>query len=86
MKEIFCALFFYFAGLYSEAVEWHKEEVNCSEAANDILGAAIGHRKIGECLCELSEFEEALKHQKKHLKVGVCGNFNDHYQYGDLKK
>ena len=40
-----------------------------SEVANDILGVAIGNRKIGECLCELSKFEEAIEHQKEHLKV-----------------
>ena len=40
-----------------------------SEVANDILGVAIGNRKIGECLCELSKFEEAIDHQKQHLKV-----------------
>eukprot|EP00795_Rhopilema_esculentum_P001570 gene1570-16021_t len=56
-------------GFYSEAVEWHKEEVTCSEVANDNIGAAVGHRKIGECLCELSDFEGALKHQRKFLKI-----------------
>ena len=43
--------------------------MTCSEVANDNIGAAVGHRKIGECLCELSDFEGALKHQRKFLKV-----------------
>ena len=56
-------------GFFAEAIQWHEEEVKYSEVANDILGVAIGNRKIGECLCELSKFEEAIEHQKQHLKV-----------------
>ena len=44
--------------------------MSLSEAVNDSLGAAIAHRKIGECLSEyLSEYELALEHQMKHLQM-----------------
>ena len=56
-------------GFFAEAIDWHEEEIKFSEIANDTLGLAIGNRKIGECLCELGKFEEAIEHQKQHLKV-----------------
>lgn len=40
-----------------------------SESSGDRLGYGIACRKIGECLCELGEFEEALLYQKKHLEI-----------------
>lgn len=64
-----CSSTVIYAGFFAEAIEWHKEEVNYSEIANDTLGLAIGNRKIGECFCELSKFDEAIEHQKQHLKV-----------------
>lgn len=34
---------------------------------NDSLGIGIAHRKIGEALNELGQYENALKHQQKYL-------------------
>lgn len=47
----------------------HKEEVDLSEAINDTIGVAVGNRKLGECYCELLQFENAIRHQKQHLNV-----------------
>ena len=56
-------------GLCAEAIEEHEEEIYFSEASGDVIGVAVGHRKVGECLCGLEKFSEALHHQRKHLKV-----------------
>ncbi|XP_066915098.1 tonsoku-like protein [Clytia hemisphaerica] len=56
-------------GCFDEAIDAHKEEVHLSEAINDVIGVAVGNRKVGECLCELRQFDDAIKHQQKHLKL-----------------
>lgn len=38
-----------------------------SEALDDTVGTAVAHRKIGECHCELADYDRALHHQKLHL-------------------
>ena len=40
-----------------------------SEAGGDALGAAIAHRKVGECECRLGRYETAVQHQLKHLCI-----------------
>ena len=50
-------------------MEAHREEVYLSEAINDTIGVAVGNRKLGECYCELGQFEDAIRHQKQHLNV-----------------
>jgi len=55
--------------LFEDAIASHKEEIGLSEACDDVIGVAVGNRKVGECLCELRQFSEAIKHQKQHLKV-----------------
>ena len=59
------------SGCFEEAITAHKEEIHLSEAINDIIGVAVGNRKVGECLCELQEFEEAIRFQKLHLDVSL---------------
>ena len=47
----------------------HTREVQLSEASQDTIGTAIAHRKVGECLCALKKYKEALFHQNLHLEV-----------------
>ena len=56
-------------GLFKDAIEEHRAELHLSESVRDTIGVAVAHRKIGECLCELQDFEQALVHQEKHLEV-----------------
>lgn len=39
------------------------------EAAGDRLEAAKAHRMIGECLCSLEDYDNALYHQQQHLQI-----------------
>ena len=57
------------SGLFEEAIKEHEMELQLSESLNDTIAVAIAHRKIGECLCELQDFTQALFHQQKHLEV-----------------
>ena len=69
---LFWFLVFYlilWVGCFEEAIEAHKEEVHLSEAINDTIGVAVGNRKLGECFCELGQFEDAIRLQKQHLIV-----------------
>ena len=50
-------------------MQYHQEELALSEASIDRLGTAIAHRKVGECLCELGDYERAVHHQMKHLEI-----------------
>ena len=56
-------------GEYCHALHYHRIELSLSEAGGDQLGAAIAHRKIGECECELGNYSSALDHQTQHLKI-----------------
>ncbi len=55
-------------GKFEDAITEHETERNVCEMREDSMGAAIAHRKIGECYCELGEFEKALGHQRFHLE------------------
>ncbi|XP_078688374.1 tonsoku-like protein [Branchiostoma floridae x Branchiostoma belcheri] len=56
-------------GEYEEAIEEHRNELQLSDSIGDILGTAIAHRKIGECLSSLDRFDDAVKHQQSHLRL-----------------
>ena len=62
-------IYFSYLGLFAEAIEQHKEEILCSQKIDDTIGVAVGHRKVGECLCELGSYQKAITHQNKHLEV-----------------
>ena len=62
-------MIFYIIGFFEEAIKEHREEIHFSEISNNLIDVAVGNRKVGECLTELGEFEEALQHQQKHLKI-----------------
>ena len=64
---IFCPI----SGMFDDAIVAHKEEIRLSEACDDVIGIAVGNRKVGECFCELRQFIEAIEHQKEHLKVDL---------------
>lgn len=63
-----------FSGELEDAISEHESELAISEALDDKIGCAIAHRKIGECQCESGNFEEALKHQRHHLKLATENN------------
>ncbi|XP_045142634.1 tonsoku-like protein [Echinops telfairi] len=56
-------------GRYAEALEEHRLELQLRESADDPLGCAVAHRKIGERLAELEDFDGALKHQHRYLEL-----------------
>ncbi len=56
-------------GDYEDAVSEHETELRLSEALEDIIGAGIANRKIGEVYCEMGQYEKALGHQRLHLEV-----------------
>ena len=56
-------------GDYSRALYYHQAELALSEGGVDLLGAAIAHRRVGECHCELGSYEEAVLHQSRHLDI-----------------
>lgn len=64
------------SGDYQYALHYHQAELALSEGGGDKLGAGIAHRRVGECLCELGEYDRAVHHQKKHLYIaretGLC--------------
>ena len=64
-----------YLGFYEKAVKEHTREVQLSEASQDTIGAAIAHRKVGECLCALKKYKEALFHQNLHLEVSLSNRF-----------
>ncbi|XP_062987305.1 tonsoku-like protein [Elgaria multicarinata webbii] len=56
-------------GRFQDALEEHRLELHLLESVDDIIGCAVAHRKIGECLAELESYEAALKHQRRHLEL-----------------
>lgn len=56
-------------GEYDEAIEQHKEELDCSRRQNDDLGLAVAYRRIGECHSELDEFVQAINFHQKYLDI-----------------
>jgi NF-kappa-B inhibitor-like protein 2 len=56
-------------GEYEDAIEQHKEELDCSRRQNDELGVAVAYRRIGECHSELDEFAQALNFHQKYLDI-----------------
>lgn len=55
------------SGEYERALHYHQCELALSSASGCLLDQGVASRKVGECFCELGEFEEAVKHQKIHL-------------------
>ena len=66
-------------GEYRESLQYHQCELALSEAAGDLLGCGIASRKVGECLCELGDYREAIESQKKHLEISRQIGKNYHH-------
>ena len=47
-----------------------------SEGLSDQLELGIACRRVGECYCEVGEYEQAVLYQKRHLqiarRIGKC--------------
>lgn len=59
---------------YPRALSQYEE---CEEAANrcgDEIRLGVANRMIGEMYCYLNEFENAIRHQKVHLKISKSKN------------
>lgn len=56
-------------GKYEEAICEHEKELFLCTSHEDWIGVAIAHRRIGECHAEKGDYDKALQHQKKHLKL-----------------
>lgn len=59
---------------YQQALSQYEQ---CEEAANrcgDEIRLAVANRMIGEMYCYLNDFENAIKHQKLHLKISNSKN------------
>lgn len=54
-------------GKFQDAIIEHKEERAICQELNDTMGIGIAHRKIGEALNELGNYESATKHHQKYL-------------------
>ncbi len=50
-------------------MHYHQYELSLSEATSDKLSMGIACRKVGECHCELGDYEEAVEYQKRHLEL-----------------
>lgn len=58
-----------YLGRHKDALRERQCELALYEAAGDQLEAAKAHRMIGECLCSLEDYDNALKHQRQHLDI-----------------
>lgn len=58
-----------FVGEYRKAIDEHRAELQLCVSLDLPTDSGIAHRKLGECLCELGRYEEALQHQKQHLHL-----------------
>ncbi|CAK9289937.1 unnamed protein product [Gordionus sp. m RMFG-2023] len=54
---------------YEDALEEHYQELKISQDFSDILGQAIAHRRIAECLCSLKKFSDSYIHVAQYLKM-----------------
>lgn len=56
-------------GDYEEALDEHRQELDCFRKLNDELGVAVAYRRLGECHSELDQFASALNFQQKYLDI-----------------
>lgn len=56
-------------GEYDDALEEHRSELQLAEATNDRISIAVAHRKIGEAHTALEQFDDALQHAARYLKL-----------------
>ena len=58
-------------GDYQQSLHYHEQELALSEGMGDDLGLGIACRKVGECHCELGDYEQAIGYQKRHLETST---------------
>ncbi|XP_008832636.1 tonsoku-like protein isoform X2 [Nannospalax galili] len=63
-------------GHFAEALKEHQQELHLLESAQDTLGCAVAHRKIGERLAEMEDYSAALQHQ--HCYLELAGSLSNH--------
>ena len=64
-------------GSHEQALHYHRTELHLSEATRDALETAIAHRRVGECLSELRDYEQAIEHTRRYLKMArELGSFH----------
>ncbi len=56
-------------GNFDKAIAEHELAVGLSEAVGDVIGCAVANRLVGECHCELGNYDKALRYQEKHLRL-----------------
>lgn len=56
-------------GRYEDAISEHETEFEMCQKIKDRMGIAIANRKIGECYCDMEEFEKAERFQKRYLEI-----------------
>ena len=62
-------LLFALLGKHKDALRERRCELALYEAAGDRLEVARAHRMIGECLCSLEDYDDALNHQQQHFQI-----------------
>jgi len=62
-------LYMQILGRHKDALHERQCELTLYEALCDQLEVAKAHRMIGECLCSLEDYDNALSHQRKHLDI-----------------
>ena len=84
------------AGIYEEAIKYHKQELTISKEVNDRTSEAATHGNLAVAFQALGKHEMALVHYHSHLNIArelkdVAGefSFSENYKllkYGSQKK
>lgn len=61
-------------GNYQKALSQYEECKNAAHQQNNDTRLGVANRMIGEMYCYLNDFENAIKHQKLHLKISCSKN------------
>ena len=54
---------------YEDAISEHETELEMCQKVKDRMGIAIANRKIGECYCDMEDFEKAERFQRRYLDI-----------------
>lgn len=61
-------------GNYQKALSQYQQCKNAAYQQNNDTRLGVANRMIGEMYCYLNDFENAIKHQKLHLKISCSKN------------
>ena len=78
------------AGIYEEAIKYHKQELTISKEVNDRTSEAATHGNLAVAFQALGKHEMALVHYHSHLNIArelkdVAGEFSFSENYKLLK-